>query len=390
MKSHSRTRRSSSERGYALLTLLLVMALMIIVAATMAQTIKFQIERDREEEMIHRGVQYTRAIRAYYKKFNRYPVKLEDLESTNNLRFLRKRYKDPLMCKAGKCEDFKLLHFGEVQIGLSGMNGGGIQGATPVSAMGSSSSAGGFGGQSSSFGQSSFGQSSYGQSSGQSSTFGQSSSFGQSSGFGQSSTFGNSGGFGGNSSSGFGQNQNSNSQNSTSQNSSTNGTPSNSDSTTPGTGSPGDAQTSSSQPASGQIIGGPIVGVASTSKESTIREYNHKKKYKDWYFAYDPMQDQGRLITTPYQPQLQSFSAPNVNGATPVNGMNGGGMNGGGMNGANGSGFGNSFSSGSSSFGQGSGFSQSGFGNSGTQNNQNSPSQTATPSQPSNSPQQQQ
>ena len=69
------------------------------------------MKRDREEEMIHRGVQYSRAIRRYVKKTGRYPTRLEELENTNNIRFLRKRYKDPITGK-----DFKLLHVGEVQL----------------------------------------------------------------------------------------------------------------------------------------------------------------------------------------------------------------------------------------------------------------------------------
>ncbi len=84
---------------------------MTIPCGIILPTITFEIKRDREEEMIHRGVQYSRAIRAYYKKFNRYPMKIEDLENTNQMRFLRKRYKDPLPGK-----DFKLLHFGEVKM----------------------------------------------------------------------------------------------------------------------------------------------------------------------------------------------------------------------------------------------------------------------------------
>ncbi len=59
-----------------MLTLLLMMALMIIFAAAIVPSITFDIKRDREEEMIHRGVQYSRAIRAYYKKFGRYPPRL--------------------------------------------------------------------------------------------------------------------------------------------------------------------------------------------------------------------------------------------------------------------------------------------------------------------------
>ena len=71
MSSLSQTRRGCTrgERGYVLLTLLLMMALMAIVAATIVTSLKFDIQRDREEEMIHRGAQYARAIRAYYKKF---------------------------------------------------------------------------------------------------------------------------------------------------------------------------------------------------------------------------------------------------------------------------------------------------------------------------------
>src|ERR1700722_14588007 len=109
--SHSRRKVSrSGEQGYILLTLLLIIALGIIFAAAIVPSLTFNIKRDREKEMIHRGGQDSRAIRAYYKKFGRYPTKLEDLESTNNQRFLRKRYKDPITGK-----DFKLLHYGEAK-----------------------------------------------------------------------------------------------------------------------------------------------------------------------------------------------------------------------------------------------------------------------------------
>src|SRR5882724_2474157 len=142
MPSNSHLRRKPFQRsdsGYILLTLLLIIALGIIFAATLVTSISFDIKRDREEEMIHRGVQYSRAIRAYYKKFGRYPTKIEDLESANNLRFLRKRYKDPENCKNGKCADFKLLHFGEVQLSLSGAGAG-------IAGLGAAAAAAGAGG----------------------------------------------------------------------------------------------------------------------------------------------------------------------------------------------------------------------------------------------------
>jgi type II secretory pathway pseudopilin PulG len=101
------------EHGYAMLVLLLMVATLAIAAAVVAPSITFQIKRDREEELIHRGVQYSRAIRHYVKKFGRYPTQLEQLENTNNIHFLRKRYKDPIT--GG---EFKLLHLGEVQLQL--------------------------------------------------------------------------------------------------------------------------------------------------------------------------------------------------------------------------------------------------------------------------------
>ena len=119
------------EEGYALLTLLLVLALMAIFAAGVIIPYKYETQRDQETEMIHRGVQYSRAIRAYYKKFGRYPTQLEDLDNTNNLRYLRKHYKDPL----NKNQDFKLLHFGDQGVALAGglsIGGGRYSGRNPA------------------------------------------------------------------------------------------------------------------------------------------------------------------------------------------------------------------------------------------------------------------
>src|ERR671922_684554 len=101
----------SSQNGYILVSLMLMAALIVIALSAAIPTIKLELQRDREEELIHRGVQYSRAIRKYFKRFGRYPVSLDDLQSANNMRFLRKRYKDPITG-----EDFKLLHFGEVKM----------------------------------------------------------------------------------------------------------------------------------------------------------------------------------------------------------------------------------------------------------------------------------
>jgi type II secretory pathway pseudopilin PulG len=291
------------EKGYILLTLMLWVALMAILAIGVLIPIQFAIHRDQETEMIHRGVQYSRAIRAYYKKFGRYPTRLEDLESTNNLRFLRKRYKDPI----NKNKDFKLLHYGEPGVtlagGLAGMTGGSIPGATPAGSPGGlngSSSSSSFGG--SSFGGSASGGSSFGGSAFGSSPGGLGSG---SSGVNSSGVFAQSSGPGGNSNSGFGAGSSSQNPSGQQGTNTTSGTDSSQASPQgQGTGQGDDSS-------SGQLIAsGPIVGVASISKDATIREFNHKKKYNEWQFVYDPTADRGGLITTPNQPPLQSFANP--------------------------------------------------------------------------------
>jgi len=96
------------QQGYVLLVLLLFMAMLSIGMLVIMEGVEFQIRRDREEELIHRGVEYSRAVRKYVKQFGRYPTSIEALENSNNLRFLRKRYKDPITKR-----DFKVLYYGD-------------------------------------------------------------------------------------------------------------------------------------------------------------------------------------------------------------------------------------------------------------------------------------
>jgi type II secretory pathway pseudopilin PulG len=349
------------EDGYILLTLLLVVALMTIAATVVISEISFEIKRDREQEMIHRGVQYTRAIRAYYKKLGRYPTKLEDLDNTNNLRYLRKHYKDP----ENKNKDFKLLHFGDPGLSLSGGFGGGmIPGASPA---GSPGGLNGPGSSNSAFGGgSSFGGSSFGGS-------GSGAGFGGS-GVNSQGVFAQSGP-GGNSSGGFGGTNNSEPSNTPGANQTNGGDPSQAGSSGSQDSSSPQSRSTSSNGQGGQVFGGgAIVGVASLCKDKTIRIFNKKSKYNEWQFVYDPTADRGGLITTPYQP-LQNLGSGGIPGAQPAGGTGTGSAfgNSGSAFGNNGSSFGNS----GSSFG-----SSSGFGNSPGQNGPASPVQT-----PSNPPQ---
>jgi hypothetical protein len=127
-----------SEQGYILLTLLLWVSLLTITAVGEMELLKYyhqQIVRDQEEELVHRGVEYERAIRKYYRKFGSYPATIEMLEDSNHMRFLRKRYKDPITGK-----DFKILHQMDVMMAFgNSIGGGGITGAQtlgqPVSSL---------------------------------------------------------------------------------------------------------------------------------------------------------------------------------------------------------------------------------------------------------------
>jgi type II secretory pathway pseudopilin PulG len=294
-----------AERGYILLTLMLFTALLVIAAVAMAPELSFQIKRDREEELIHRGVQYSRAIKHYVKKFGRYPTRLEDLENTNQVRFLRRRYKDPITGK-----DFKLLHLGEVQMAF----GAGIPGLAGVG-PGAPGLAGGPGFAGAANPGSPFGGALVpGQTPGLNAaintqqiaaTIAQ-----QQASLGQQPT---------------NLNQTNLNQGDESSQSSTGGT---TGGTNPAPGAPGGFGTPITGPLGNQpgspggnnqvFGGGPIVGVTSTSKEKSIRLFNRKDHYNQWQFIYDPSTDTGGLLATPNQPQL----IPNATGAQPGVGGN--------------------------------------------------------------------
>lgn len=100
-----------SERRESGFALLLVFALMSIMAITMYMAlprVAFESERDKEQLLIDRGEQYSRAIQLYVRKTKRFPGKIEDLENTNGIRFLRKQYIDPMTGKG----EWRLVHAG--------------------------------------------------------------------------------------------------------------------------------------------------------------------------------------------------------------------------------------------------------------------------------------
>jgi hypothetical protein len=99
-------KRRTPESGYAML-LVFVLAAAIAISLYM-EVPRFMFERQREKEqlLIDRGEQYSLAIRRYYMKFQKWPASMDDLENTNNIRFLRRQYKDPMSGKA----DWRIIH----------------------------------------------------------------------------------------------------------------------------------------------------------------------------------------------------------------------------------------------------------------------------------------
>jgi type II secretory pathway pseudopilin PulG len=255
-----RKRACSREQGYVLIVMLLFLALMAVGLTAVAPSMAQRIRREREIELIHRGRQYVRGIRLFYRKFGRYPLRLEELENTNRIRFIRKRYKDP-MTSGG---EWRLIHYGEAQLtpltSAPLLPGATTPGASAAPGVASSAASSSF---ASTFslgsGQTSTTPSQTGTTSAQTGT-----------------TQGQAGG--------------------------TQGASADSSQSGQSGAQPGQPGTPAGQV--GSLLGGPtfgggpVVGVASTSKKQSIKELNKKDHYNDWEFVYDP-----RLDVTIAQPQ---------------------------------------------------------------------------------------
>lgn len=264
-----RERRSrQGEQGYILLAVVFLTVAVLVALSVAAPKVAADIQRDREIEMVHRGQQYVRAIKMYYKKFGAYPPNLDALVKSNDIRFLRKRYKDPMTGK----DDWKLIHFGENKTPSYGFFGQAIGGA------GGSTLAG----------------------------------------VGPQGNTGAGGLFSGNGSNGSGSSGSISGSDSNAQNGAQTGTPVGTDpnaggSTDPNAGANGANGTSgasgtaggtnpgggafsggfgSSSNASPLTIGGlGIIGVESTNPKLGILEWKKKKHYNEWEFWYDPNAD---------------------------------------------------------------------------------------------------
>jgi type II secretory pathway pseudopilin PulG len=250
MQNHSPIRRRrSSEDGYTLIAVMILLAIFVITLAVAVPKVAESIQRDRDLETMHRGKQYIRAIQLYYRKFHAYPPNMDALVKSNEIRFLRKKYVDPTTGK----DDWKPImycqnktpmamgFFGQPLAGtgcgaLAGVGPGGGNGLGGASLMPTSSGAAG--------------------------------------GSAGAGLFSNSGSGGAGATSG------------------TTGTPGSD------AGSAGSAVDANGTPIGGSAGSGPtfggagIVGVEPASPKQSILVYKKKNHYSDWEFLYSPASDQ--------------------------------------------------------------------------------------------------
>jgi hypothetical protein len=390
----NRNARHSSESGYAYLMALFMMLAMLAGSVALISNGLTQSKRQREEEMIWRGNQYVRAIRLYFHKTGHYPQTIDDLQKgLPQLHFLRQAYKDPMNSSDGAWRFIYINSAGQIigsekyaslqqmamidnpslampgmpgvpQLGVSAASLGsaannlnsffnnqppqGPTGPTPglsgTNGLSTPSSSSGIGGSS----DSSSGASGSSSGSSQNSTDQQgqqgsgSSSASSTSTSSSGSAFGQPGQLGSGSQSGFSL----------------------------GSGSLGSSSDSGqlgnpilqqkpTGAVDGPVLGGFLTGIGSKVDEASIKVLHGGKKYKQWEFIWNPLEDQAAAMQ-------QGIGA--AGGA--VQGLAGGQ---GGMFGSGSNAFGNIFSNGSQPGQQNPNQPQSNPGNNPQQPNQSNP-----------------
>jgi type II secretory pathway pseudopilin PulG len=260
------------EEGFLMVAVIFLLAILVIGMAVAAPRIRDSIQRDREVETMHRGKQYVRAIQLYYRKFHAYPPNLDALVKTNDIRFLRKKYTDPITGK----DDWKPINFGQNKqptvYGFFGQPLGGtsIAGTGPGGGNGLPGAQGGLNQQNQP---------------------------------GSNSLFGNNNS-GPGSQTGIGANPGS----------TTTGDNSNGANGTDASGNPANGPGNGF---GGQTFGGAgIIGFSPASDKQSILVYKKKNHYNEWEFVYDPMSEQ--MMQGAFGGGLNS--QPITNTANPIGG----------------------------------------------------------------------
>jgi len=262
----------TGEQGVMLLGLVVAIFLILLALSVAAPRVAHELRREQEVETIHRGNQYVRAIQMYHKKIGSYPGSMEQLEKTNNQRFLRRRYIDPMTGK----DDWRLIHLGEAKTTVKGFFGQPLSGIAS-SGLGSAAGMASPGGTGTPVGSSTpaFGSPSSGAGSSIGSPLG-------SSGLGSS---GLSGGLG-------------SSNSPTSSNSSRS------------------AGQSSNGPDSLTGNGGPFIGVGLVKDGNSITVLNEQTTYATWEFLYDPRIEQMKAKANIFGGGPASTSASSLGSAS--------------------------------------------------------------------------
>ena len=266
-------RQRQGEQGFMLVGLIVAIFFILLALSVAAPKVAQALRREKEVEAVHRGNQYVRAIRLYYRKFGHYPGSMEQLEKTNNIRFLRQRYIDPMTGK----DDWRLIKVGEAKTTVKGFFGQPLAGLAPglgaaAGQVSPGTGAAGTGqqGSGSAFGSSSPGSSAFGSSSPGSSAFGSSSPGPSGLGASSTPTLGGSSPGGG-----------------------TNGPPTLGSDSSAGSSNTGGSSGIGSQSASTFSGGGaPFVGVGVPKEGDSITILNEQTTYNTWEFIYDPRIEQ--------------------------------------------------------------------------------------------------
>jgi len=126
------TNARNKQGGYALLLVVFLLALLVVGTMSVSLRVLTEGRREKEQEMVWRGKQYTRGIKLYYRKLGRFPNSMDDLvkPKIGNLRFMRQAYKDPMNKEDGT---WRLIYVGPAGnlIGSLKPPSGGIQMPVP-------------------------------------------------------------------------------------------------------------------------------------------------------------------------------------------------------------------------------------------------------------------
>jgi len=341
--------RRASEAGFAYIMALAMIVATIIASQVVLENLATQGRREREAETIWRGNQWARAIRLYYHKTGHYPQSIDDLETgVPDVHFLRAAaIKDPMDPDDGSWRLIYVNSTGQIigsvryatlqQMAILDLNNGQIPGtqsllpgAVSAASLGSMSSDNGDTANSAAPSDNSGGANSASPSPGGSASVGgtngespegnsppgdtssQSASTDNSAGAGASLNPGTSG------MPAFGQGQPA----------STFGA-AGSNALSPNANALAQlTQLQPTGPVDGPVIGAFLtgVGIPTAIDQKSLKVYHGGKKYKDWEFIWNPLEDQAQALQQGLGAAQGQLAQPGQGGGAGVSGAIGNSM----------------------------------------------------------------